>query len=353
MTSTIEFAKQAAKGLSNEPDVDSVFLGGSITAGLGNPTSDVDIFLLLNREVDSGPKQYIVEGQRLDVETYSIDDLLDAVTSVSEYILSNSNIGKLWELDKKFDLVSRFLTGITVKNSEALTNAKERCDERIDQIRQNMINYYVLAASSDREDFLGSTLDGDFLTASYNGQVLMTSAGKALTSAHSDYYFGRKWVYKQLGRSIDAQFPLTEFSHFQHGTWHSEKNRGAERLLEFAQNCTAYSQFPELIDIFLWSEDEGFLKKNPSYSLFRQGNDFILHWELHQQFKVGYKTALLWALINGSEASTLLTTIQDSPQLSDLYGEVSASDIEMMIGRFNDMGIIGSRQFTIEDIAGF
>lgn len=341
----LDAARVAAAAIGASGAADAVYVAGSLTAGLGNPTSDADVFVLVDDTANHSTQQQVHNGERVDIEYYTVAELAQAVERVTQTAVDHSTLSALWSLADEFDLVFRLLTSQIVHTSPRLQGIVGELHDREAAARSNAVNYWVLAANSDREDFIGAVLDEDWPTAAYAGQVMMTSAGKALTSAAGDLYHGRKWVYKQLGRSLPPAFPTADFAYFQRGNWAEDGAAGAAAALLFAQTCSLVAQLHPHGSLEGWrrwtvsASSRGYWR-DPGYAVFGMGDRVLLHYELQRQLTLGPRTAAVWGLCMGLTAEQIIEEIQSSAWLSGLLGRVTAEDVERLLGDLADKGLI-------------
>src|SRR4051794_38408927 len=87
-------AMSGAQQIADEPYTDSVYLAGSLTAHLGSPTSDVDVFVLTGKaDVDDRPAQQKRYGDlRLNIESYSIEWIDAALEKLSLWHSTRQNV---------------------------------------------------------------------------------------------------------------------------------------------------------------------------------------------------------------------------------------------------------------------
>ncbi|MER6769711.1 hypothetical protein ABT389_08120 [Streptomyces bacillaris] len=315
----IAAAEKVARALSERmgDGIDSAYIAGSITAGLGNATSDADVFVLYAADhlPAATTQQFTLDGHRVDVEWYSRDELDDALRTILDWQLRPDNISELWGFADRLDLLARFATSQPVLSSEHLGRAYAALEAGWPRLRQALINYWAIAVNSDLEDFHGACAEGDLGTATYVGQVLLTSATKAVTTAADDRYFGRKWVYKQVNRSLSAGYPTERFGYFQRGDWAREGVAGANDLLEFVQTSVTASQLMagEGVSPAMWPTwqfgDEG-LFRDVSYNVLHAGDRVLLHKELHRQVTLKREVAFVWGLCQGVAPDTVVKRIE-------------------------------------------
>jgi hypothetical protein len=297
--------------------IDSSYLAGSITAGLGNPTSDADVFVLYDGDRAPGGdlQQFSVDGHRVDVEWYPVARLEGHLDSVLGWRIGPDNLAELWKFADRLDFLARFATSRAVQSSSRLDGAYQRIEADGARLRQTTINYWALAVNSDLEDFHGACLQQDLGTATYAGQVLLTSAGKAVTTAAGDRYFNRKWVYRQIERTLTGGFPTGRFAQFQRGDWTAGGLDAARELLEFAQTCVAASQLLSGADCGpehwpTWDFGTEGLYRNTAYNVLHLGDRVLLHRELHRQVTLKPEVAFVWALCQGSTPNTIVARIR-------------------------------------------
>lgn len=302
----LETARQVARSLAEQHPIDGIYLGGSLTAELGNATSDADVFAILapGAEASEIPQQLQVGRDRIDVEWHPFDRPRAVLEEILALDIRRDNLAQLWRLDDKLDFLCRLMTGEVVVGSAALDAVRAAIDERETDVRRVLASRWGLEINTHLEDFTGACLDGDLDTAVYVGQSMMTAAGKAVAAAHRDYYFGRKWVYRQLDRVAGKDFPLDTFRRFQTGAWAEHGPAGAEELIAFAQTMGAVAQLIALNgspagDWTNWQRGGNGLFRSPHFLMFGLSDGMVLHRELRKQFTVRPHVALVWALCNG------------------------------------------------------
>ncbi|WP_345667026.1 PqqD family protein [Streptomyces similanensis] len=343
----------------NNGSIDSMYIAGSLTAGLGNPTSDADLFVLYVDESAMGDDvtQYNVNGHRVDVERYTLDYVENAVETVTSFDLRRDNLTELHKLPGQLDFVCRLYTSETVAPSPALGGFKQRIDSSIATIRQVAVNYSAIAVNGHLEDFLGASVDGDFETAALVGQELTAFAGKAVVAASGDLYYSKKWVYKQLERTPVAGFPKDTFVDFQRGTWVERGTRAAEELVFFVQTCVAASQLLSRqgvsLDVWPWSAPqegtEGRLWRNPSYNVLGQSDGILLHWELRRQLMLRDPAAFVWALCDGRSAQGVADAVRQLAEHVPALKALTPERIERLIESLRSRDLVSDEAYSVLD----
>lgn len=355
----MESARQLAHALAADDvsgSIDSIYIAGSLTARLGNATSDADLFVLQNPGVaiSDGMKQYNVDGNRVDVERYSVDYAERAADEVISFTVQRDNLTALHALPDKIDFIVRLHTSETVIGSPALDNIKRRVSGSILSVRRTCINYSAIVVYAFLEDFIGAVLDADFDTAALVGQELVVYAGKALTAALSDLYFTKKWVYKQLARNPIEGFPIDQFTDYQRGVWTSRGAAGAEALIFFAQTCVTASQLLSGWDVPVaawpsWTancQGDG-LWRHPGYLVLRHPDGILLHWELRRQLLLKEHTAVVWALCDGRGPEEIMANVKLLSGHVPALRALTAERVAGILRSLQDRGLVSREAISI------
>ncbi len=335
--------------------IDSVYIAGSLTAGLGNPTSDADLFVLLRPGVpvpdDAG--QYTVDGHRVDVERFPLDEVEATVEEVVGFELSRDNLTDLHKLPKKLDFVLRLNSSETVVESEALLLMRRRIADSTAALRRTAINYSAITLNGHLEDFLGAASEGDLDTAAFAGQDLVAYAGKALAAASGDLYFSNKWVYKQLTRTPIDGFPLELFRHYQRGAWTERGTAAAESLVLFTQTCVAVSQLLAEAGVPLgawpsWQPGtQGTrLWRNTTFNVLRVSEGVLLHWELNRQLVLKEQPAYVWALCDGRSVDEIVAGVNSLGESVPALEGMTRERVEAVLAALQKRGLVGTEPFS-------
>lgn len=342
----LSIARTAAARLADDPQVDSIYLAGSLTAGLGSPTSDLDVFAVVNSDAESQVRQVTTEGERMDVETYPIEWFRGVLSKVEQWSTSRGDL-RSTELNKdELDVLLRLRQMETIKDSPALSEIRSRLAANDDRLRQMTLSHWALEANGQLSDFKGSCADEDFTTAALIGQSLLVSVGKALAAATGDLYYGTKWVYIQLGRALGKEFPHNRYASLQSGAWVGDDPRGGMKdFLSFFQTLSVAGQVlgwgsADVNEWPFWETGPGALRRNPQYNVIHLTEGVLLNNELRRQFVVEPQVALVWGLCNGREldevvnaAVTLSEHLPDSSPVPPLLAEHAQEMVSVLISR--------------------
>ncbi|MEU3608349.1 hypothetical protein AB0E83_23315 [Streptomyces sp. NPDC035033] len=336
-------------------DIDSVYIGGSLTAGLGNATSDADLFVLLGPGVPVGDEatQYTVDGHRVDVERCSLPEVEERVAGLTGFELHRENLMALHKVPGPLDFVLRLNSSETVVGSERLTALRTRVTEALPALRRTAVNHSAVAINSHLEDFVGAAAEGDLDTAAFAAQSLVAHAGKAVAAAAGDLYFSNKWVYKQLARTPVEGFPLDLFAHYQRGSWTEGGQAAAEELILFVQTCVTVAQLLGDADapIGAWpgwrpSAAEDGLWRSTGFNVLRTGEGILLHWELGRQLLLKEVPAYLWALCDGRSADAVVDAVEHLGESVPALKGMTRSRIESVLGALRNKGLIDTKPFS-------
>jgi hypothetical protein len=365
--STLEDKMEAARRLGHvlAKDsggvVDSVYIAGSLTAGLGNLTSDADLFILLNpgAPTDDGAGQYTADGHRVDVERFPLSDVAAMIDEVIGFKLRRDNLTALHKLPAKLDFSFRMLMAEEVVCSDALTRFRRQLNDAMPAVRRTAINYFSAALNGHLEDFLGATAEGDLDTAAFAGQALVGYAGKAVAAAADDLYFSSKWVYKQLARTAVGEFPLESFRFYQSGAWTALGLDGADSLALFTQTCVAVSQLLAEVGVPVsawpsWQQGEpgehgAGLWRNPMFNVFRVEEGFLLHWELNRQVVLKESAACVWALCDGRSADEIAAAISFLARHVPALQGITRHRVATILDALQKRGLVGTARFSLVD----
>ena len=212
-------ATAAAQKLADDPRMNAVYLGGSLTAGLGSSTSDVDVFVLLEAEDDGIARQIRVGDERLDVETYTVGWVRDALAKLGRWSSSRRQLRHEALSAEQLDFLIRMRDAEVIKDSSSLAALRSALAAAEDRLRQHALSSWALEANGHLSDLKGALQDDDHGSAGLMTQSLLSCAGKAVTTAAGDLYFNSKWVHRQLRRSLPEDFPHDLFRELQSGIW--------------------------------------------------------------------------------------------------------------------------------------
>lgn len=333
----------AARALGESDKVEAVYLSGSLLAGLGTPTSDVDLFAVLADQAERPARQLLVRGERVDIEYLDIATLAEALERVAAVDFRRERLTVPLFLESPLDLLVRFSLAEVIKPSPALTRLRERVAAQADHLRRVLLTRYAMQVTQALEDFEGACAQRDWDSAVWLGQQMLTHAGKALAAAAGDLYVNRKWVYRQLARTMPASFPMRSFRFFQQGTWaQASDSPDPAALLNFVQECIAAAQLcgwdqPRVTSWPFSGEGPaaalaGGLRREEYVSFVRTASGVLLHYEKSRQLLLLPDIALVWALAGtGRGAAEIAETARKLGTEVTGLGEVTAERADAIL----------------------
>ncbi|GAA1243097.1 hypothetical protein GCM10009665_37360 [Kitasatospora nipponensis] len=324
MESRLELAALLAEDLFRSPEVDSVYLGGSLTAGLGNATSDIDIFVLLSGErPPADVAQLLEQGERLDVEYHT---LAEARARVERVLAARAGVGDLsgyWTGESDLDFTVRLLNCRPVSRSPAFDALFRQVTDAAAHIRRLLLGVYSVYAQAVLEDLRGAWDDGDQEATAHLGQSALLYAAKGAAAAAGQCYLGTKWVFRQLRQGYGDQSPHRDLRFgAPDGTPLGEADVSA--LTGRVQELLTQSQ------LIGWhgpadrwhrpTAGTGTLVRNPDFMPFRIPEGVLLSHERVRQLVVKPQVAAVWWLSHGLAPAEVAATL---PALAARLPEVA------------------------------
>ncbi|MFI1365724.1 hypothetical protein [Streptomyces griseochromogenes] len=230
-TSSSQLAELRGQGLLPAEPL-CIFQAGSIVRGWGNPTSDVDLFVITDgawsASVDTAPiplgagffqaVEAYLDGTRCDIRLLT-DDQIDAVLAKVSHEAFENAVGEGVQLDRQETVLLEWLRhGVAVENAEWL---KRRADQLTSSafgavLVQRGLNY----ADSRVEDAVGQMSVGDLESAVLSAHGALGYAVDALLASYGEYGQNPKWrarrfrAVTQSVLSFDAYWALETMQTF-------------------------------------------------------------------------------------------------------------------------------------------
>lgn len=331
-----------AEQLRVTPGLDSAYVAGSLTAGLGNATSDVDLFLLSESDsVADEPVQFEQNGERVDVEWMTLADVHRNLDRLDSFTLTPQSLGELWPFFPTLDWYARVLSSQEVIGSRSLLGIRERARAMEPAVTDLIMARWALGYSSSIEDFAGAEQERDYDTASYSGSALCVAAGKAYAASVGDLYLGHKWIYKQLRRSAPA-LDFDMFAHYARGWWVPEGSHGARRLLWYGQTLLGAAalnrQLAEpLTDLPTDFRDSGPRRVDDRVPV-NLDSKILLHHETRGQVRISPKVALVWLWCTGRAEAELVDEVRAAAGKSGI--DIAPAEVARVVERLIERGLV-------------
>lgn len=327
----------AVRHLDLGPDIECTYFAGSLTAGLGNATSDVDVFALHRNDVEEHATQHDVGGTRIDVEHRSASWLSGLVQRAVEQEYSLASPGLAYKSDL-LDDISRFFYSSSLQDSVTYEAETQKLRKHESRLRRLLTAHWVLRMVAVHEDCEGALDSKDYPTAALMSIDFLQSALKAASAATGNLYYGRKWVFDQVRELSEKR--LTAVSDL---LWKSTDEDGLHQLvldrISAAQAVLLWTQTrawnsPLAIDSLCLGRSGG---KGPRRSpvwvpICDQSIKIFRHAE-YPQVKTSDQGLYLWAHADGRERDDLISLVASNC-------DVAEDDVANYLERLIDMGIV-------------
>lgn len=155
-----ELAALSGMDVLQQPYVNAAYATGSLLAGFGTPTSDLDVILLVASSADKdlamrdgAIKRH--ELPRADFEVFTVDEFAEAVGSCADFRIV-WNAGRLFTIAKALRLVSQFTAAVQVlKPSAELAEFGRRIAEQRAALIQLSVVRAAILGNHTNEALLG------------------------------------------------------------------------------------------------------------------------------------------------------------------------------------------------------
>ncbi|MFC4857317.1 hypothetical protein [Actinophytocola glycyrrhizae] len=292
--------RETVAELAAAEGADAAFVAGSRVVGLGNTSSDVDVYLV-GPDLRESRRQLFVEGTRVDVKTLATEWLTSLVGRVlADYPAPDGSR----VTDADLTIAVRLLTADIVTDTGCLTNQQQRLRASPLPLRRRIISSWTRIAYSAVEDVAGFRHSADRLdldAAITAGRRALLAAGKALAAGCGDLHQGDKWVWHQLARSAPVGFPLAEYRRLMH----HDTSEGLGELISLVQTSVVAAMTLGWWDVPLahwpvWTDCGGPLRR-AAYSLpCASDRETLIVVPGARVFRVPGETLLIWGLCHGS-----------------------------------------------------
>ncbi len=328
----LALAREVAARLAARPGVASVFVIGSLTVGLGNHMSDVDIYVA-GPDVTRKREQVFVGPVRIDVHRLTMERLTDAVRRVVEATL-RSDDGADVVPDQDVVTALRLRCGEIVVDGGA-SDLQQTLREHDGTLRRLMITRWLNLAHYGQEDLAGLIdVPEDADAATMVARLLLRTAGKALAAACDDLFPGEKWLWRQLDRSAPVSFPHAHYRHLLRADPLGPAGDAVSLidLRRFAQTCLAaagtlgwhgapMAHWPR------WRSGGGPLHRVPDLSLRAYRDAVVVTSPDSRRVRLSHEAALVWALCDGVDVPTLQQDVERLRSVHTGSGQLSPARV--------------------------
>lgn len=181
----------------------AAYVSGSQFAGLGSPTSDVDLFVVLEQGPVPDTRQVVVGADRVDVEFLPVAQLDALVQRAWDPAPASDEPVVAGDGAKWFDPAVRFLIGTDVMGTDLLRERRDALAAHLPSIRRSLLQWTTAAMLQIAEDHAGFRATDDRYGMLHCSQRVLISALDMLAQAAGDLYRNDKWVPPRLLRRTD------------------------------------------------------------------------------------------------------------------------------------------------------
>jgi len=355
-TQTFEWAQtiqRAVPGLDDDAGIDCSWLTGSIPAGLGTPTSDLDLIVIAD-PAPTASGQHDVDGRRVDVSMHPLAWLTDAVAATVPYRATIADNSQLFTPEPVLKVVSQLYAGIAVlKDSPAFAQAREELEAGDAEFRRLLIGREAMYANNTYEDLAGFIRDGDVESALARSRDLFEFGLSAWCTARGQVYPGTKWLWRKLNRVVTdlaifkaAYLPETtgtvadlQSVHAKHTL--TQTLLGQALLLSWSKlpEARLEPEVPNPAAEGLWRTPGHMPMRFTDVWCLSSGRDLIT---------VPFTAIVCWTFANGVPVDDLVTRAADYCR-DQFRIAVSLQTIRSLVDRLVEMDVIGAG--TVESLA--
>jgi hypothetical protein len=333
-------ALTVAESYAGQPDVDSVYLAGSLTAGLGNVRSDVDLFVVTKGEADSSPTQHHVDGYRVDVEQRQIGWLDEVAQRFPDYQITKRTytdiIGPLFHYDEAI----RLMLSQPVRSSPTYERSRQILTKQRGVLRKLLVTRFTADYLNSLEDCVGALESGDFDSGLVISHQLLLAAAQAFLAGCEDFYIGDKWIPPKLRRSAPQWDSVILDALFPPSSTQLDKEAAVRERVRLAQTLTVAAQTlgwdsPDAARFPLRPSGIG---GGPRRAITGQGwraSDGAVLGDLGgRQIHVSAEGLMLWGLCDGRPRDVVVA------QHAAMSG-VSVTDVDAYLDQLIGRGLVG------------
>jgi predicted nucleotidyltransferase len=289
----LAYAHQVAAPFVEDPAVRAVYVSGSLLAGLGSSTSDVDLFVVTDAPRDAGgdPSQFLSGDRRVDVEFRTAARIEALVEALGAYRVTHDDSSQHRLGKAVLDDAVRLKLGTDLKADPVLAWARERIGW--DTLRRVLIGTHLDAARGFQEDALGALADAETGTAVLASHEMLIGGFQAFLAGCGELYVGSKWTWQKLVRAADrAPLPMPLFERMLLSPPLDLAVDGAAFVASRIRLCQALAvaavtrgwEGPDAATWTAWGVGDAEVHRDLAWSAFRYGDELLI--ENGQDFSV-------------------------------------------------------------------
>jgi hypothetical protein len=204
-----QLAIVAGMDVLQRPYVSAAYATGSLIAGLGTPTSDLDVILLVDRDEDkerakSDGAIRRHESVRADFEVFTLAEFTGIVAACADFRTA-WDTGRIHRLAQPVRLLSQFTAAARVlKPSMELSALSRRIEEQRAVLIRLSVGRAVNYGNNVHEDVVGLSAVGDEISALRRSHDYLNYGLDAWCTAHGSIYPDDKfkWLWRRLSQLL-------------------------------------------------------------------------------------------------------------------------------------------------------
>ncbi len=232
-------AIEIAASYAEKPNVECVLMIGSLTAGLGNPYSDLDFYVVTDEERTAVPALHRGEGARVDVERRPRGWLDLIVREAATFTTTSSEVAHLMRGGSHLDTVGRLYYAVPLIDRGEFARAHAYLLEHLTSFRRQVIAREASLLHGLLEDCLGALLADDVAMGTLVSQELLRGALQAFLVGCGSVYLGKKWIPARLRSAASATAPVGDLLALCAGNAGLEDRAAVTARIRYAQSAVA------------------------------------------------------------------------------------------------------------------
>jgi predicted nucleotidyltransferase len=290
--------------------VECIFLGGSIAEGLGNPRSDVDVYLIVDSvapfKAEEAKFKSLMLGDRIVAPTFFSTA---AVADTCRRVVAGESVSAA-----EIDLLHRIRTGIPLAREEAFMALRSRLPEK--ELVRLLVRSGETMLANIFADVAGTLEAGDLPTCAFNSRALIDCAMDAYLAMRGDTLAREKWRYRKIERTLGLQDPLAR-SYLELAS--CVMFQGADATYDYVDKClelyqqietrlVAYALHPSFPAVLFSDKSKnqaasaGHPRRNPLVKMAYEPDGTLVLIERAPLFRLAAPHSYMWLTIDGQRS---------------------------------------------------
>ncbi len=210
-----ELGALSEMAMLRKPYVNSAYATGSLLAGFGTPTSDLDVIVL----VRSGSDKELAKQDgalrrhgsvRADIEVFTLDEFAEAIGACADFRAA-WEANRIYRIALAVRLLSQFTAAaLVLKPSAELTDFSDQIAAQRAELMRISVMRSVIYGNNAQEDLLGLVEDGDEIGAIRRSHGYLDFGIDAWCTSRGSIYPDDKfkWVWRRLNLVLSSEREL-------------------------------------------------------------------------------------------------------------------------------------------------